>query len=229
MQRSSTPLTVPPPPGLTGKRWGTLDQFLFLHYATLNFVLFHNRCQFTMLSSLLHACSWKALSNARCGTPHHPLQHWRLWQRLHHKSLEEQQVLHGPELRLWPIPSSPHPPEPVPISRGELPPFSIHRAQLLPPLSPAPLTLHWLFMTPGEIAMSVNNFKYEQIRYFYFIHFHWLPWVKVGMGWNRARSSVKLLYSVNCITCLYLSCCPPSFQMEYRPNLENTFNLTPFY
>lgn len=161
-QTSSTPLTVPPPPGLTGKRWGTLDQFLSLYYATVSLMyigtslLLWNK---TMLSSLLHACSWKALSNARCGTPHHPMQHWRLWQRLRHKSLEEQQVLHGPKLRLWPLPSPPHSPEPVPISRGELPPFSIHRAQLLSPLSPTPVTLHWLFMTPGEIAMSVNNFK----------------------------------------------------------------------
>ena len=84
----------------------------------------------------------EAVPEARSGSPNHPLQHRRVRQRLHHQPLEKQQILHGPELRLRPLPPAPHPPEPVPVSRGELPPLPFHGAELLPPVPPSPLALH---------------------------------------------------------------------------------------
>lgn len=109
--------------------------------------------------------------------PHHPLQHRRLRQRLHppppagragvlsgplegrgpRRPRQTQQVLHGPELRLGPLPSAPHPPLPVPVGRGELPPVPFHRALLLPPVPPSSLALHRLLVTPQQPRSPVRK------------------------------------------------------------------------
>lgn len=102
----------------------------------------------------------------RGGPAHHPLQHRRLRQRLHPPppagraglvgaALEgfgprqpgQTQVLRRPELGLGPLPSAPHPPLPVPLRGGELPPFSLHGALLLPPVPPPSFALHGLLVT----------------------------------------------------------------------------------
>ena len=123
------------------------------------------------------------------GPSHHPLQHGRVRQRLRPPAapgqqhgprqcggaqslegvggprrppLQAQQVLHGPELGLGPLPAAAHAALPVPVGRGELPAVAVHRALLLPPLSAAAVPLHRLLLTRAAAHVGVASNKPSQ-------------------------------------------------------------------
>uniref|UniRef100_A0AAY4EDX3 EGF-like domain-containing protein n=1 Tax=Denticeps clupeoides TaxID=299321 RepID=A0AAY4EDX3_9TELE len=65
-----------------------------------------------------------------------------------------------------PAPPTAHPPQPVPVCRGELrelPPLPVHRTQLLtPPVPPTPLALHRLLLSPASLPSSPRpHCKYQ--------------------------------------------------------------------